>query len=192
VRERIGAVDPYEALDRTLPASIRRWVPMGRDQYVEAHTLMSGYLLCSQGDRVAMANSIEGRFPFLDHRLIEFANGLPPAYKMKGLAEKHLLKMAFADELPASIRSRTKQPYRAPDSASFFTDGRPVDYVAELLGAARIEEAGLFDAKAVGKLFEKSRAGRAIGFGDNMAFVGILSAMLLHDQFVRPATFAAP
>ncbi len=41
---------------------------MGRDQYVEAHTLMSGYLLCSQGDRVAMANSIEGRFPFLDHR----------------------------------------------------------------------------------------------------------------------------
>ena len=53
-------------------------MPLGRDQYVEAHTLMSGYLLSSQGDRMAMANSIEGRFPFLDHRVIEFANRLPP------------------------------------------------------------------------------------------------------------------
>ena len=164
---------------------------MGRDQYVEAHTLMSGYLLCSQGDRVAMANSIEGRFPFLDHRLIEFANRLPPSYKVKGLAEKFLLKKAFIGELPASIRTRTKQPYRAPDSASFFNAGVPVDYVAELMGAARVEEAGVFDPVAVGKLFEKSRAGRTIGFGDNMAFVGVLSTMLLHDRYVRPATFTA-
>jgi asparagine synthase (glutamine-hydrolysing) len=191
IRESLADFDPFAALCRTLPADIDRWIPMGRDQYVEAHTLMSGYLLSSQGDRVAMANSIEGRFPFLDHRVIEFANGLPPAFKMQGLREKHLLKKAFARDLPPGIWSRTKQPYRAPDSASFFDNGRPVDYVAELLGPERVEAAGLFDAKAVGKLFEKSRAGRAIGFGDNMAFVGILSAMLLHDQFVRPTTFTA-
>jgi len=191
-RDQLALWDPRESLRATLPPSFDRWPPMGRDQYVEAHTLMSGYLLSSQGDRMAMASSIEGRFPFLDHRLIEFANRLPPTYKLRGLAEKYLLKRAFARELPASISARTKQPYRAPDSASFFENGVPTDYVAELLGPERVDAAGLFDPIAVGKMFEKSRAGRTIGFGDNMAFVGLLSTMLLHDQFVRPAVFGAP
>jgi asparagine synthase (glutamine-hydrolysing) len=149
---------------------------------------MSGYLLCSQGDRVAMASSIEGRFPFLDHRLIEFANRLPPKFKMKGLTEKYLLKKSMSGLLPDSIRTRTKQPYRSPDSQSFFEGGKAVDYVDDLLSDSRIRQAGYFDPAAVRKLFEKCRAGRAIGFGDNMAFVGILSTMLLHDSFVqRPA-----
>ncbi len=191
LQEQLALTDPYRALAATLPAGIDQWLPMGRDQYVEAHTLMSGYLLSSQGDRVAMANSIEGRVPFLDHRLIEFANRLPAHFKLKGLTEKHILKRSMRGELPESIRTRTKQPYRAPDSASFFEQGRPVDYAAELMGSDRIEAAGLFDPVAVGKLFEKCRKGRAIGFGDNMAFVGILSTMLLHDQFVRPTQFTA-
>ncbi len=193
IQEQLAKTDPCLALGDTLPAGIEKWLPMGRDQYVEAHTLMSGYLLSCQGDRVAMANSIEGRVPFLDHRLIEFANRLPAHFKLKGLSEKHLLKQAMRGELPEAIRTRTKQPYRAPDSASFFEAGRPVEYAADLMSPARIEEAGVFDAGAVGKLFEKCRKGRAIGFGDNMSFVGVLSTMLLHDQFVRPAAFdAAP
>jgi asparagine synthase (glutamine-hydrolysing) len=185
VQEQLSGWDPYVALGRNLPAGIGQWAPMNRDQYVEAHTLMSGYLLCSQGDRVAMASSIEGRFPFLDHRLIEFANRLPTKYKMKGLTEKYLLKKAMTGLLPESIRLRTKQPYRAPDSQSFFDDGKPVDYVAELLSESRISHAGYFDPRAVTKLFEKCRAGRAIGFGDNMAFVGVLSTMLVDDMFIR-------
>ena len=185
LREAIGEWDPYAAVAATLPPDIGRWVPMGRDQYVEAHTLMSGYLLCSQGDRVAMANSIEGRFPFLDHRVIEFANRLPPSLKIHGLTEKYLLKKSVAGLLPESVRTRAKQPYRAPDSQSFFEAGVPAGYVGDLLAAPSIRDAGYFDPVAVGKLFEKCRAGRAIGFADNMAFVAILSTMLLHEQFVR-------
>jgi len=185
LRETLSGFDPYAAIERTLPAEIARWLPMGRDQYVEAHTLMSGYLLCSQGDRVAMANSVEGRFPFLDHRLIEFANRLPPRYKLMGLTEKYLLKQSMKGLLPESIRTRSKQPYRAPDSRSFFHNGAPLDYVAELMSESRLREAGYFDPRAVGKLVEKCRAGRAIGFADNMAFVGILSAMLVDDMFIR-------
>ncbi len=181
----LADVDPLRAVESTLPADVLRWAPMNRDQYLEAHTLMSGYLLCSQGDRVAMANSIEGRFPFLDHRLIEFANRLPPHYKLWGLREKHVLKKAMKGLLPEEVRLRTKQPYRAPDSASFFFDGRLVDYAADLLSPARLRNAGYFDPVAVGKLVEKCRAGRAIGFGDNMAFVGILSTMLVDAMFVR-------
>jgi asparagine synthase (glutamine-hydrolysing) len=86
--------------------------------------------------------------------------------------------------LPESVRTRTKQPYRAPDSASFFDAGKPVDYVADLFSASKISSAGYFDATATNKLFEKCRAGRAIGFADNMAFVAILSTMLLHEQFI--------
>jgi asparagine synthase (glutamine-hydrolysing) len=82
------------------------------------------------------------------------------------------------------VRARVKQPYRAPDSQSFFDAGRPADYVAELFSSSKIGAAGYFDPSAVGKLYEKCRAGRAIGFADNMAFVAILSTMLLHEQFI--------
>lgn len=181
----IGPQDPFAAISAQLPADINSWPPMGRDQYIEAHTLMTGYLLCSQGDRVAMANSVEGRFPFLDHRVIEFANRLPPQLKMQGLTEKYLLKKSMKGLLPESVRTRTKQPYRAPDSQSFFYHGKPVDYVAELLSAPKIVAAGYFDSVATNKLLEKCRAGRATSFADNMAFITILSTMLLHEQFVE-------
>jgi len=91
----------------------------------------------------------------------------------------------MAAEVLASILGRSKQPYRAPDSSSFFQDGQPLEYVAELLGPSRLREAAMFDPGAVGKLFEKCRAGKAIGFADNMAFVGVLSTMLVHEQFIR-------
>ena len=184
VRNATSDWDPYATIMATLPAGMSRWKPMARDQYVEAHTLMTGYLLSSQGDRVAMANSVEGRFPFLDHRLIEFANRLPPQLKLHGLAEKYLLKKSMAGLLPESVRTRTKQPYRAPDSQSFFDRAKPVEYAAELFSASKISAAGYFDTSATAKLFEKCRAGRAIGFSDNMAFVAVLSTMLLHEQFI--------
>lgn len=191
VAEQVMASDPHEDLSATLPAALSGWRPMERDQYVEARTLLSGYLLAAQGDRVAMAHSVEGRVPFLDHRVIEFGNRLPPQWKLRGLTEKYLLKQAVQTDVPPDIRLRTKQPYRSPDSASFFHDGRPDDTVAELLSPMSIDAAGLFDADAVQRLLRKCAAGRAIGFPDNMAFVGILSTMHLHRQFVQPAAFSA-
>jgi asparagine synthase (glutamine-hydrolysing) len=190
----VEATDPYEAVAGILPPEISTWLPLNRDQFIEAHTLLSGYLLSSQGDRMAMAASIEARFPFLDHRVIEFGSRLPVRYKIMGLQEKYLLKRAMRDLLPRAVTERTKQPYRAPDSQSFFdADGRPADYVAEAFAPARLRAAGYFDPEAAGRLFEKCRRGRAIGFADNMAFVGVLSTMLLHDQFLeapRPAAAA--
>jgi asparagine synthase (glutamine-hydrolysing) len=184
-RRQLLSWDPHQALAATLPHDFTRWEPLERDQYVEAHTLLAGYLLSSQGDRMAMAASIEGRYPFLDHRVIEFAARVPTGFKLRGLNEKAILKRAMASELPPSIVRRTKQPYRAPDSASFFEKGQPLPYVAELLSESSLTAAGLFDPKAVAKLVEKCRAGRAIGFGDNIAFVGVLSTMLLSEQYLR-------
>ena len=190
-RAAIGERDPMATALKWLPERVTQFPPMGRDQYVEAHTLLSGYLLNSQSDRVAMANSIEGRFPFLDHRVIEFANRLPPSFKIRGLTEKYLLKRAVGKMLPESIVRRTKQPYRAPDSQSFFTERGAVDYVEDLMSADRLKDAGYFDPLAVGKLLNKCRAGRAIGFSDNMAFLGVLSTMLVDEFFIRGRTAVA-
>jgi asparagine synthase (glutamine-hydrolysing) len=185
LQQQLADWDAPAALEALLPAGIMRWNALGRDQYVEAHTLMSGYLLSSQGDRVAMMSSVEGRFPYLDHRVIEFACRLPPRLKLSGLHEKYLLRRSFAADLPASIAERVKQPYRTPDGVSFFRNGRPLGYVAQLLAPDSIRDAGYFDADAVAKLSRKCAAGNAIGFSDNMAFVGILSTMLLHELYVR-------
>jgi asparagine synthase (glutamine-hydrolysing) len=185
VRAELAATEPFAALDGRLPPESSCWAPLSRDQYVEAHTLLSGYLLCSQGDRMAMAHSVEGRFPFLDHRVIEFANRLPARHKLRVLEGKHVLREAVRGLLPERIRRRAKQPYRAPDSQSFFAKERPLDYVADLLGEQRVREGGLFDPGAVRKLYEKCRTGRAIGFADNMAFVGILSTMLVEEMFIN-------
>jgi asparagine synthase (glutamine-hydrolysing) len=185
LRAELGAWRPDEDFAAGLPARATAWEPLARDQYVEAHTLLSGYLLCSQGDRVAMANSVEGRVPFLDHRVIELANDLPARLKLPALREKSVLREALRPLLPADIVARTKQPYRAPDVACFFEDGRPLEYVRYQLSPERLREVGLFSPAAVAKLVEKCSSGRAIGFADNMAFVGILSTMLVEDQFVR-------
>lgn len=197
-RNRMAAHSPEEALARAVPPGFAQWPALARDQYVEANTLMSGYLLSSQGDRAAMAASVEARYPFLDHRLLEFSCRVPTRLKLCGLHEKVLLRRAFEPHLPASIAARVKQPYRAPDSASFFerAAGAGVDSLrlreetAELLDPAHLRDAGLFDAAAVDKLVAKCRVGRAIGFGDNMAFVGIVSCMWLHRQFVRRRALA--
>jgi len=185
MRAALAGYDPAGTLLSRLPDRSVRWPGLGRDQWVEAHTLLSGYLLSSQGDRVAMASSIEGRFPFLDHRVIEFANALPPHLKIRGLTEKYLLRRSVEGLVPERIRRRTKQPYRAPDSASFFRADASLGYVEELLRPARVRESGLFDSAAVERLAGKCREGKAIGFSDNMAFVGVLSTLLLEEMFVR-------
>lgn len=185
MRDEVQGKVSYESIQRILPQEIERWDALNRDQYIENHTLLCGYLLNSQGDRMAMANSVEGRFPFLDHRVMEFAARIPARYKIKVLNEKYILKKSMEGLIPESIRKRHKQPYRAPDSQSFFSNGKPVGYVQELLGEDALRKAGYFNPAAVTKLLNKSASGRVIGFADNMAFVGILSTMLLDKMFVQ-------
>ena len=176
--------DAVERLAAGLPAGIGRWHGFNRAQYIEARTLMASYLLCSQGDRMLMANSVEGRFPFLDHRVIEFANQIHPRLKMRVLNEKFLLKQAMRGYLPEAIRARYKQPYRAPGRPAFFGPDEPA-YVREMLSPGAIGSYGYFDAARVERLHRKVERGRAIGQKDTMALVGILSTQLWHHHFVE-------
>jgi asparagine synthase (glutamine-hydrolysing) len=172
-----------ERFRESLPSDVKAWHSFNRAEYVEAKTLLPSYLLSSQGDRMLMANSVEGRFPYLDHRLIELANGLHPNYKMRVMKEKYLFKRAMRGRLPPAILDRHKQPYRAPDAAAFLGVDAP-DYVTELMGKNALIRHGYFDPKKVGLLVSKLRRARVSAARDNMAFVGILSTQLWHAQFV--------
>jgi len=176
--------DPCQALEAALPKNYFTWDPFCRAQYLEANLLLPGYILSSQGDRVAMAHSVETRFPFLDHRVAQFAASIPPSLKMKVLNEKYILKRCAQHLIPSSILRRTKQPYRAPEGKSFFTAGKARDYVESVLSPERIRKSGLFDAATVQRLLRKFREGMAIGIKDNMALTGILSTQLVVDQFI--------
>lgn len=187
LRDALNANDAIKSFLATLPGEFSRWSPLAQDQYIEIRTLLSGYLLSSQGDRMLMAHSVEGRFPFLDHEVVSLADSLPPAYKLRVLDEKHVLKRAAAGMIPDEIAARQKQPYRAPDALSFVGAGVP-EYVEEMLSGKCVSEAGVFDAKAVGQLWKKCKARSAEGQfsnADNMALVGVLSTQLVHHHFVR-------
>lgn len=149
---------------------------------------MSGYLLASQGDRMLMAHSVEGRFPYLDHRVIEFANRLDPRLKMRVLNEKYLLKKASHGLIPPEILNRPKQPYRAPDAVAFLGD-TPPGYVTDFLSPERLKEFGYFDPIKVGhltrKLTESVRTGRPISHRDSLTWVTVLSTQAWHAQFQR-------
>ena len=186
LRSRINGYDPLAELREGLPAEFAAWHPLSRAQYLESRCLLPGYILSSQGDRVAMAHAVEGRFPFLDHRVVELGAALPPALKLRGLREKYVLRRALGRHLPRAIVERPKQPYRAPDSESFLHASAP-PYVEALLAPEAIARTGYFEPRAVRRLVAKCRNPLgAVSAGDNMAFMAILSTQLLHSCYVQP------
>jgi len=186
VRDELRGYDPLDELRASLPRSFAGWDGFSRSQYLETSILLPGYILSSQGDRVAMAHSVEGRFPFLDHRVVQFASRIPPRLKMKVLNEKYILKRAAGHLIPPVVKRRPKQPYRAPDVASFVGPrGTLPEYVETLLSPERVKQDGVFNPAAVTQLLAKARAGKVSGIRDNMAFVSVLSTQLVIEKFVR-------
>jgi asparagine synthase (glutamine-hydrolysing) len=193
VQQSTRGLDAVDDIRRHLPEAFRRWSSLAQDQYLEVHTLLSGYLLSSQGDRMLMANSVEGRFPFLDRRVAALAESLPPSYKLRVLDEKHVLKRAAADLLPLEIRQRAKQPYRAPDALAF-TGASARDWVAAVTSDAALADCGVFEPAAARALLAKcaARAGSGqFSNSDNMAVTGVLSTQLLYEKFIRHRPEAA-
>lgn len=185
--------DAEERLLARLPGDFSSMGPLGQAQYLEIATFLSGYLLHSQGDRMLMANCVEGRFPFLDVNVAEFAADLPERLRLRDLEEKYLLRKALAPLLPKDIGRRKKRPYRAPILRAFVGPGAP-DYVRDLLDPQQVERVGLFAARGVERLLTKCERSldEGLGEGDEMALVGILSTMLLHRQFVEEPRLAGP
>jgi asparagine synthase (glutamine-hydrolysing) len=185
---RLNRYDYQDDLKTWLPDDFSHYSRLGKAQWLETVLFMSGYLLSSQGDRVAMANSVEGRYPFLDYRIIEFAASLPPQYKMKGLNEKYILKKMMRGKLPESVLKRPKQAYRSPVAAGFFSTAG-MKYVTDLLSEKDILRCGIFKYNAVEKLVSKVRSSPIVTEIENMALSGIISTQLLVHQYVLRDSF---
>jgi asparagine synthase (glutamine-hydrolysing) len=192
LRDALSGVDVVEELRSGLPEDFERWSDLERAAWLEVTTLLPGYLLSSQGDRMALAHGVEGRFPFLDHRLFDMASHLPTRSRLRGLREKDILRRWCERALPAEVPQRTKQPYRAPDINAFFNEAPPPEYRDELLSPSALADSGLFEASAVSGLVRRCASGRASGFLENQAFVGILSAQIWHQQFFRSEPSVQP
>ena len=190
-KERLGGIDVLGELRASLPARFFGWSSLNQAAYLEMTTLLSPYLLSSQGDRVSMAHGVEGRFPFLDHRLYEFTSALPTGSRLRGLREKEILRRWAARILPSRINQRRKQPYRAPDAPSFFGPCSP-DWIRDHLSPDALRRVGIFAPAAVQGLVRRCNAGLATGFRENQAITGVLSTQLWHQQFIEQAVTMTP
>ena len=146
---------------------------------IESETLLAGYLLCSQGDRMSAAHAVEARYPFIDHEVAAAALQLPHEYRLKGNErEKHILKEAFRDIVPDSIINRPKYPFRAPDGELMLDQA----FAKFMPDRDEIEAAGIFDADIAAR-FVARLTPAAIGQREMQALTVLVSTQMLHRQF---------
>lgn len=188
LRSALNGFDQYENVRKMLPDGFDQYDMLNKSQWLESVIFMSSYLLSSQGDRVAMANSVEGRYPFLDYRVMEFAAKLPPDFKMHGLNEKYILKRMMNNRLPESVLKRPKQAYRAPMAGSFMSSTAR-EYTLSLLSEHDINQAGLFSSSSVQRLLDKVSTGEMATEMENMALSGIISSQLIYHQYILKDNF---
>lgn len=183
-RAAVGDFDPRDELREALPDSFAEWSPLGRAAWLEMHTLLSPYLLATQGDRMAMAHGVELRVPFLDHRLFEFAAALPDVAKLNGTKDKAILREWAAGVLPAAAANRPRHAYRAPVVAPLLGADAP-EWVQDLLSPDEVRRAGIFSPEAVDGLVRRCANGHREGEIERQALVAVVTSGLWHRAFVH-------
>ncbi|MBE9510635.1 MAG: asparagine synthase (glutamine-hydrolyzing) [Bacteroidetes bacterium] len=184
LKEDLNHYSPLIELAKKLPENFDSWDLLAKSQWLETTIFMSGYLLSSQGDRMVMANSVEGRYPFLDYRLIEFCASLSSDFKLKGLNEKYLLKKLLKNRIPESIIKRPKQPYRAPIKSVFISKDTP-EYVRFMLSDTYTKRTGIFNHDSISALLSKIEKTGISSEMDNMVLSSVISTHLLYYQFIE-------
>ena len=164
-----------------------RWHPFNRELHLSGRCHLPGLLLNAKGDRVAMMNSVETRYPFLDEEVFALPGPqFPPQLKLRGLRDKRLLRMVAERWLPKEIAHRRKAMFRAPFD-SFHLENAPA-WVEQLLSPESLRRTGYFDATAVGHwrtAFRGLRAGWAKRTSIEMGLVGVLSTQLWHHTWIE-------
>jgi asparagine synthase (glutamine-hydrolysing) len=118
--------------------------------YVDFKLRISDHLLADHGDRVVFANSVEGRYPFLDIDLVEFVTSVPPEYKLNGMEEKYILKKMASKYVPQSIIDREKFSFVAPGCQYLLQNN--IEWVNDLLSYETIKRQGYFNPEVVERL----------------------------------------
>ena len=184
LKDRLGDFTAYEDLEFET-ARVRRWSPLNQSLYYGYKVHLPGLLLNHKGDRVAMANSVETRYPFLDEDVIAFVSRLAPRWKLRGLTrDKYLLRQAAARLLPKEVAFRRKGMFRAPLAESFFVNAPA--YVRQLMSPEALKRTGYFDPKAVRQDYDTIAGGQAskVNVFLKMGLTGVLSTQLWHHLYL--------
>lgn len=182
----LGQYDPVEELHHQINGMMDGLDPLACAHFLEYYIFLGGYLLCSQGDRMLMSHSIEGRYPFLDKRVIQLALRIAPRLKLRGLDEKWILKRSFADCLPSQVVNRTKQPYRAPIREMFLA---AMERFQPYLQNDRLKSDGWFNAGKVELLTKRLFDPKStLSAREEMALMMILTTGMLQELFIGGIT----
>jgi asparagine synthase (glutamine-hydrolysing) len=129
--------------------------PFHKRSYLDLKLRLSDHLISDHADRVNYANSVEGRYPFLDINLIEFVKTIPPEVKLKGLVEKYILKEVGKKYIPSDITKRQKFSWIAPGSNQLLNNN--IQWVDDMLSYDRIKRQGYFNPDAIERLKKRYR-----------------------------------
>lgn len=179
LREQLAGVDSYEIMDAAFTAS-RADSELGTIMDVDINTYLPGDLLVKV-DITTMANSLEARSPFLDHRLMEWAAGLPADLKVRGRTTKYLLKKAVADWLPPELPHRPKMGFGVPMAAWLRTELRELSW--DLLTDQTARSRGLFRPETITRLLR----GHEEGDDHSVRIWALIQFELWHRVFVDGA-----
>lgn len=126
--------------------------PVNASIFLWCKTALCNYILATLGDGCEMSSSVEGRLPFLDHRLFEFAASLPIDYKIKnGITEKYILRQAVRPYVTDVVYRRQKHPFQAPPLTCFFTSAI-INRIHDELTSNGFLSLGLFDGERLSRL----------------------------------------
>ena len=160
----------------------------GRDRlhqslYLWAKTRLPNYILTMLGDRMEMAHSIEGRVPFLDHRLVEVMRAQPVTQKIRGATQKYVLREAVRDVLTETAYRRPKHPFLSPP-LTLNPLGRFGVLMQEMLRGSVLASMPFFDQKKVVEVLDSLHTvDESSRVANDQALMMILSACVLHDRF---------
>jgi len=121
--------------------------------YLWSKTALSSYILTMLGDRMEMAHSIEGRVPFLDHKVVELVVSQPANQKIRGMTEKYVLREAVKDVITDTVYQRQKHPFLSPP-ATLNPDDTFNTYVQDMLRGKALASLPFFDQKRVIELLD--------------------------------------
>ena len=120
--------------------------------YLDFKTYLPSDMLAKM-DRMSMANSLEGRFPFLNHPLVEFVNSVPSSLKLKNGIRKYLLKKTFGAMIPKAILKRPKMGFSVPLNTWMWEQGKFRDFVYDVLFDSKTKRRGYFNYAVIEKMF---------------------------------------
>ncbi|MEQ8356359.1 MAG: asparagine synthase (glutamine-hydrolyzing) [Kiloniellaceae bacterium] len=148
--------DPAQVLvdGLDLEARLKNRHAVDQAAYLWAKTMLPNYILATLGDRMEMAHSIEGRVPFLDHRVCAFLDRVPPGMKIHGRVEKYLLRMAARDVLTDRVYRRQKHPFLSPP-LSLLRGSRFYDLTQDTLRSKIVESVPFLDAPLLRSVADK-------------------------------------